>query len=627
MVGSQKMRRWARTVQLSSALAASAALFAAAATAGEPCGTFSACPGTPWPAMDALGRVLPTEEEAGGPRPDRFVGIFYFLWLGQDPPSPGGPFDITRILAADPGALEKPTSPPWGPEDVKHFWSQPLYGYYRSGDPWVLRRHAHLLADAGVDVLIFDTTNGPTYDDVYTALCETFTQVRAEGGRTPQIAFMVNPETGGEVADRIHNTLYRPGRYRDLWFHWMGRPLMLCNPSTASPGVRAFFTLRKAHWPVEMVNTAHAWHWEATYPQPYGFTDDPKIPEQVSVSAAQNLSVRDGRVTFMSRGDARGRSFHRGRQRITRGSMERGANLEEQWRRAIRLDPPFVMVTGWNEWTAGRYSLPEEPIFFCDQYNQEFSRDVEPARTAPGDNYYMQLVANVRRFKGVPPIPAGTGPKTIDVGGDFAQWTDVGPEYTDPDGETLPRDFAGVDFTHYTDQTGRNEFLAAKVARDSEFLYFYARTRNPVTPRPERGWMTLLLDTDANPFTGWEGFDHVVNRLPGEGGALLVERFAGGGGLFPLGCRGGRPFPLSCHPGGEWEWACVHAPEAALRVEGNELHLRVPRAALGLDTERRALRIDFKWTDNLSCPEDPLDWYLSGDVAPSGRFRYRYTAE
>ena len=31
-----------------------------------------------------------------------------------------------------------------------HYWGEPQYGYYLSADPWVLRRHAQLLADAGV---------------------------------------------------------------------------------------------------------------------------------------------------------------------------------------------------------------------------------------------------------------------------------------------------------------------------------------------------------------------------------------------------------------------------------------------------------------------------------------------
>ena len=38
-------------------------------------------PGVPWPAVDDLNRVLPEPDEVGPPKADRFVGIFYFLWL------------------------------------------------------------------------------------------------------------------------------------------------------------------------------------------------------------------------------------------------------------------------------------------------------------------------------------------------------------------------------------------------------------------------------------------------------------------------------------------------------------------------------------------------------------------
>src|SRR3546814_1939711 len=44
------------------------------------------------------------------------------------------------------------------------------------------------------------------------------------------------------------------------------------------------------------------------------------------------------------------------------------------------------------------------PIYswFCDQASPEYSRDIEPTRTAGiQDHYYMQLVSNIRRYKGI----------------------------------------------------------------------------------------------------------------------------------------------------------------------------------------------------------------------------------
>lgn len=559
-------------------------------------------PGVPWPATDALGRGLPLASEAGPVRLDRFVGIFYFLWHNQrggKSPHWDGPYDIGRIMARDPDALNKPGSDLWGPIGMYHYWGEPLYGYYLSQDPWVLRRHALLLADAGIDTLIFDTTNALTYPEVYKQLCAVFRQIRAEGGRTPQLAFMVNTEAG-KTAQKLYEEFYKPGLFRELWFDWRGKPLLVCDPAAASPEVRDFFTLRRAHWPFTLTNTPYAWHWEATFPQPYGYTDDPAKPEQVNVSVAQNLRASDGKVTNMSAGDARGRSFHQGVQDRSPGAVNWGHNFQEQWTRAFELEPPFVMVTGWNEWIAGRWGKPDGPLVFVDQFDQEYSRDIEPAKGAHGDNYYWQMIANVRRFKGAPALPEGSLPTTIDIEGGFEQWQEVAPEFTDHLGETAPRDFDGSAGLHYKNQSGRNDLVALKVARDATHVYFYARTRAALTPPDGSNWMWLLIDTDQKPETGWAGYDFIVNRALDAAGKTWVEQNEGG-----------------------WQWRRVARVD--FKTAGNELHLAIPREALGLEKENPSVSFDFKWADNTQSPGDVMDFYLSGDVAPEGRFNYRYT--
>ena len=563
-------------------------------------------PGTPWPAMDALGRKLPTPDEAGPPQTNRFVGIFYFQWLVPEMPIPkspnwDGPHDVSKILARDPDALKKPDSPLWGRIGEYHFWSEPLWGYYRSADPWVIRRHAQLLADAGVDTLILDATNAETYRTVYLALCAVFQQVRQTGGRTPQLAFMLNTQAGA-TAQTLYNEFYKPGLYPEMWFRWQGKPLLICDPAAVTPELREFFTLRAAHWPFTLTNTPYAWHWEATYPQPYGYTDDPSQPEQVVVSVAQNLRAKDGKVTNMSSGEARGRSFHDGRQDPSAGAVNQGHNAQEQWQRAFELKPPFVLVTGWNEWIAGRWGEPKGPLVFVDQLDQEFSRDIEPMTGGHGDNYYWQLVANVRRYKGAPPLPKSSPPKTIRIADGFDQWRDVLPEFGDHIGETMPRDFAGVAGQHYTNRSGRNDLVASKVARDAKNLYFQVRAREALTPSTGSNWMWLLLDADQNPATGWEGYDFVVNRVPYAKGKSWLEKNTGG-----------------------WNWKRVSP--VSVRVDGNELQLVIPRKMLGLTKSRTQVAVDFKWADNLQRPGAIMDFYVSGDVAPEGRFNYRYFGE
>jgi len=555
-------------------------------------------PGAPWPAVDGLGRVLPTAEEVGPVKANRFVGIFYFLWIGQHGPAHQGPFDVAHIMAADHQALTKPASPLWGPEGAFHFWSEPLYGYYRSEDPWVIRRHAQLLSDAGIDVLIFDATNAFTYRKVYETLGRVFTEIRAHGGRTPQFAFMLNSRAG-KTARKIYDDLYAPGLFRDLWFIWQGRPLMLCDPEQADEELKAFFTLRKAHWPFTQVNTPYAWHWEAVYPQVYGYTDDPNVPEQVNVSIAQNLRQSDGKVTPMSQGDARGRSFHNRALDTLPGSVNWGHNAQEQWTRALELDPPFVMVTGWNEWVAGRYKDAQRPVMFVDQFDQQCSRDIEMVRGLHQDNYYWQLVANVRRYKGMLPLPAVAGPRTISLDQSFAQWQDVQPEFRDHLHETQARDHRGVGKTHYKNITGRNDLRLFKVAHDQQNVYFYAQTRASISSWQDPNWMMLLIDTDQDMDTGWQGYDFVVNRAVKSATRTVLEKHR--------------------HA---WHWQSM--AEIDYRVKGRELHLCLPRALLGLSGEGGPVQLDFKWIDNWQHCGDVMDMYLSGDTAPEGRFKYRY---
>ena len=548
-------------------------------------------PGAPVYGTDAVGRMMPEADEVPSFRDDRYVAAFYFLWLNLD-----YVFDVSEILNENPQARDTNASPPWGPHNAFHFWGEPLYGYYRSNDPWVIRRHAMLLADAGVDFLIFDTTNAVIYEEAFMALCEVFDEMRQEGTRVPQIAFMVNTRAG-ETAEAIYNVLYEPGLYPELWFHWRGKPLMLCDPDEASDTIKEFFTLRKAHWPFELVNTQNAWHWEAIYPQVYSYEYDPYVPEQVNVSVGQNLHQEDGRVEMMSTGHARGRSFHESRVDDRPDAYKYGFNFEEQWQRAFELDPEVVFITGWNEWIAMQLN-PEEggrPVF-CDQYNLEFSRDAEMMKGGYGDNYYVQMAANIRRFKGMDPQPVPVG-ATIDIDGSFDQWDAVENVYEAHALATLPRDFPGCGDHHYTVTSGRNDFRQLKVAHDDDAIYFYIETRDPVSPHTDPNWMWLFIDVLGDGELDWEGFSYFVNREPTGPEQTSVDISVGG-----------------------WEWRSVGSVD--YRVEGNQMHVAVPRSFLRIPEGDFA--IEFKWIDNMQNPGDIMDVYTHGDAAPLGRFRYRY---
>jgi len=255
------------------------------------------------------------------------------------------------------------------------------------------------------------------------------------------------------------------------------------------------------------------------------------------------------------------------------------------------------MVTGWNEWTAGRHSRPGLPVVFVDQYDQEFSRDIEPVSGLHCDNYDYQLIDRIRRYKGCVALPLASAAKTIRLADGFAQWRDVGPEFADHAFDDDRRDF-GQGARHYVSTSGRHDLTVMKVARDATHLYFYAQTRRPLTPSSDANWMWLLLDTDQKQRSGWEGYDFIVNRSV-DGQETWLERNAGG-----------------------WHWEKV--TKLQFTVSGNQLMLAIPRSPLGL-TPGDADTFDFKWWDQPQKPGDILDAHLSGDTAPDGRFNFRYS--
>jgi hypothetical protein len=552
-----------------------------------------------WTATDSLGRTLPDAKQVGQPKPHKWVGIFYWTWHTMH--GKQGPYDNTQIITAD------PNHPQFGPFHAPHHWGKPELGYYISTDPFVLRKHAAMLTDAGVDVVLFDTTNPPfTFKESYMALCEVFTQVQKEGNPVPQIAFICPFGDPTTVVEQVYRDLYEPGQYRSLWFQWKGKPLILADPAyLKDPKMKAFFTFRKP-MPTYFDGPTgpNQWGWLEVFPQHAFYGSKPEQIEQVTVGVAQN-AVHEKLGPMSHKDGAYGRSRHNGQKDPAPDAVLHGYNFQEQWDRALQLDPPFIFITGWNEWVAGRFAewagytgkdtyYPD--AVFVDQYSQEYSRDVEPMEGGHGDNYYYQMVANIRRFKGVRPLPTSSGPKAIAVDGQFEEWESVGPEYRDTIGDTAHRDHAGYGSLRYTNTTGRNDFVAMKAAYDAKNVYFYAQTQESITAPEGQSWMLLFIDADQNAKTGWNGYDYLLNRDVSDKGKTTVYRWD------------------------STQWT-KHA-EAAYRTKDNQMEIAVERGLVGL--HGNPLQFDFHWADNMQNTEDITEFAINGDSAPNRRFNYRF---
>jgi hypothetical protein len=556
------------------------------------------------PATDALGRKLPGYAEAGDLRSNKFVGIFYWTWhndVGGGMPA----FTVSEILAAHPDAANNYRHPAW-PHAGYFFWGEPLFGYYSNTDSWVLRRHAEMLADAGVDVIFFDCTNGSfTWRESYMALCRVFSQARQDGVKTPQIAFMLafgSTPGSRQAIEEIYTDLYRPGVYKDLFFLWKGKPLIMAYPEGFSDEIQQYFTFRPGQ-PVYNQGPTRAdhWGWLEIYPQ-HGYIDVVSTAaryEQATVGVAQNWAAGKG-LTAMNAPDvfSRSHTVKPNPAASAPDAVNYGYNFQEQWDRALELNPQFIFITGWNEWVALRH---EEwggvSNAFPDQFSQEASRDVEPMKGGHCDNYYLQMAGNIRRFKGMSKPVTPSKAKTIVIDGSFGDWEDVSPKYLAHKGNVIHRDSPGWKDRYYTSSTGRNDFVSAKAARDNSHVYFYAATAAAITPSTDAAWMRLFIDTDRNRQTGWEGYDFVINRQNPQAKAI-VEKNLGG-----------------------WNWEKVG--EIDFRVTGAELELAIPKSLLGLGNT--PLDIEFKWNDNMQENGNIMDFYVNGDTAPSGRFNYAYT--
>lgn len=552
----------------------------------------SAVGAQPVAGTDDLGRTLPQYDKVGGPKSNRQVAMFYFLWHEV---APTRYWDLSEIIPNHPEVLEDFDNPNWGGGGM-YYWGKPIYGYYRADDYWVQLRSIQLLTDAGVDLLVIDATNRLTYPKQADVLMKAMDAVRAQGKNPPKIVFYTNT-LSGETMQEAYDNFYKPGalyRHPECWFYLEGKPLILGHSKEAAgKDFEHFFTYRESQWPNEP-QKKNSWPWiefvrpQATYVNHKGET------EIVNVSIAQhpNPTAGMGGSAFYGNKDNWGRSYRNGSMGNPETDIFYGYNVQEQWDFAIRQNTPFIYVTGWNEWIAGKFKSHDdnpEHSWFCDQASPEYSRDIEPTFTAGlRDHYYMQLVDNIRRYKGIEKNVPLSKAKTIR---NWSDWKEVSPEYTDYTGDTEHRNHPGTPVepaVTYVNKTGRNDFHKMKVARDRSHLYFYAGTVGPVTSNSGENWMVLYLDTDRNHHTGWKGYDY---------------RVAGGSRLQHF-------------KDGKW----VDTGKITYKTEGNQLMLTVPKKALGLD--KSPLDIEFKWSDNMQDPNEPLDWYVNGDTAPGGRFNF-----
>lgn len=572
-----------------------------------------------WEYTDGVGRAVRSADAAPQRRTDKFVGMFYWTWHQGDDDTRVDNKNITAILREHPDAINDYNHPAWGGSlrPGVFYWDEPLFGFYRTTDPWVLRRHAEMLADADIDVIFMDCTNGTfLWEASHEALLQVWSKAKSDGVNVPKIAFMLPFSASDDTNTSLRNLyrrLYKNGRYKDMWFYWDGKPMIMAHPgrlgtTDIDAEIRNFFTFRGGQ--PDYVNGGglnSVWGWLEVYPQHCYTMNSDGSWEQTTVGVAQNArDASGGHCCAFTLPNTYGRSYSKLKGFDTRpDAYLYGYNFEEQWTRAQLLNVEMIFVTGWNEWTSGMWTSAHgwsDPLSFVDQFDWDHSRDIEPCKGwgDKADAYYGMLLDNVRRFKGMrEPQQKASAPKTIVLGGDAAQWADVTPRYVAYRGNTMHRKHAGRYSAYYTNNTGRNDISGAQVAHDADYLYFRVETASALTPATDQAWMRLFIDTDRDKSTGWYGYDYALNINGPDGNQLRISH-----------CIGSK-----------WLW--MPAGKADFVVNGNVLEVAVPKSALKLSGD---IDFEFKWSDNMQTTDNIMDFYVNGDCAPGGRFNYRFRA-
>jgi len=625
-----------------------------------------------WVATDALGRTMPSYNEVGSVKDDqrRVVGVFYITWHTQglaDLPKPYKA-NVTEILEQDPSARLKADHPLW--YTSSYHWAEPEMGYFLSQDEYVIRKDISMLADAGVDVLIMDVTNAVRYWDEWDFMFNIMLEMREEGNKVPQFAFWSYNGPSITVVQELYDEIYKKEKYKDLWFYWDEKPLLLYNgnpsfdanesgikhpnphyDSTAltdpnhphykdpdyteefyldyTKEVKEFFTLRTMWWGYyewgedRFIGTEDNWSFgyslaepevKAMKPEELLSTHNGKR-EQAAVTTAQHPVS----MTEENMGVGKSWSREQGQPKLNQYDLPEptyipwlgdtvenpegyGIYFQERWDEALAAKPEFLYINDWNEWTAGKYDVRtswlgrENPFRFVDQYNAEFNRGIQPMKGGYTDNYYMQMAQNIRKYKGVRPIPRHEGFQEILIDGDFNDWSMIKNEFRDTKGDIFHRDAIGYAGIHYENNSGRNDIITSKVAVDNNMIYFYVETADDLTSPTGKNWMLLFIDSDNDSETGWYGYDFLINQSI-ENDTLTS---------------------LSYFDGNDWEVIS----EISYRYYQNQMEIAIPRDLVDLNKDEFVF--DFKWSDHAQELKDPISFCTHGDTAPNRRFNYRF---
>ena len=569
--------------------------------------------------IDDVGRVL---KSAGSELENKSVGIFYTQANGFHSGLISGIYDVTKIMAEYGPDVIFHEDTPVSPNNNEHWWGEPLYGYYKSTDTYVIKNHVRQLTAAGIDYIVMDCTNAWLYNEALKSTLEYITELRQEGWDAPQVVLYIHSLNNKTVRE-AYNDIYSLREYEEAWYKKDGKPVIIAYTDTEkdiaesagrgvtdfdvpeyeplSQEILDFFYFVEPRWPDDYLrqgwpqydpgkDTGYCWI-EWTQPLPVRETSlgtfmnaavasHPSIPFSFSITrGAKNWSRAYNPVLGVD----------------AKNGVMQGTYFQACWDQIIEESPDTVFLVAWNFWTALK-QLYDGEYMLCDTATLEYSLSIELAKDTYKDNYYLQMMENMRDYKFTDEAEA-YGEQTIDINGSYAQWYNVGAVYRQIGQKAFRRASSSVDNSiPYRTALPDNNIQEVRIAHDKDNIYFMLRTEKNITSRGQASnWMNILLGTGEPSQKGWNGYEYIINRSGSENSADIVKLNA--------------------------DFTGETVGQADMKIKDNFMFISVPRNLIGMSDQNS---LYFKAADSVETADDIMDYYVTGSALPLGRLSYEY---
>jgi hypothetical protein len=635
-----------------------------------------------WVAVDALGRTMPSISETGPLKNDRqrVVGIFYISWHSDNHAKQKPPYtaDVSKVLAQDPAARLDGNHPLW--TSGSYHWGEPEDGYFLSKDEYVIRKDLSMLTDAGVDVLILDVTNAVRYWSEWDALFSVMQQMKAEGNKVPQFCFWAFNGNVITVVQDLFEKIYKLNKYRDLWFYWEGKPLLLYNAKPAfdangggvknlnpnydpeaktnprnphygdpdyteefykdyTAEVKEYFTLRNMWWGYyewageRFVGTEDNWSFGydlgdkkvRNMPADDLVSKHRGVKEEAAVTPAQHpISIigkswtRDKEEPALDEYDMPAPAFVPWLGKTVYQPTGYGIYFQDRWDEALKSDPQFLYLNDWNEWTAGKYVSGKAPGSENSGPTEFLGRENSFYFV---DQYNAEFNRTIQAMKG-----GYTDNYYMQTAQNIRKYKGTRPIHQFQGFNPIAIDGEFDDWNDIADVfcDTRGDIAHRDYDGYGGLHYTNHSGRNDI--------ITSKVAVDNDKVYFYVETSDTLTPHTGDNWMLLLidadnNPATGWHGYDFIVNRkvNSAKQTTVMHYTGDAKKPWKEIVPSAYRYAGNRLELAILRKTLGLTSGK--FTFDFKWSDHPADLDDIISLCINGDTAPNRRFNYRFIWE